>query len=151
MSRDTSKIKLSRDRDQRRALLKGLANSLVLSESIVTTRPKAKALVPGFEKLITKAKQQNLHSLRQIRASVTTEAAALKIYNDLAKRFAQRPGGYTSLKREAWRKGDDVELVRVSLTAGPAPAPESAAKAKVSAQAPAAKKPPATAKVKVGA
>ena len=103
-------------RDQGRALLKSLATSLVLNESVITTKPRAKQLVPYFERLVTYAKKANLAGLRLLRASLTTETAAKKVQTDLAKRFAKRSGGYARLSAHGWRAGDDAELVQVELT-----------------------------------
>lgn len=107
--------KLSRVRDQRRALLKGLANSLVLQESITTTKPKAKAVQPYVERLVTKGKLGGLHRQRQVRA-VLSEDATKKVFDDLAKRFASRKGGYTSIKAAGSRRGDNAELATISFT-----------------------------------
>ncbi len=103
-------------RDQKRALLKSLATSLVLNESVVTTKPRARQMVPYFERLVTYAKKGNLAGLRLLRASLSTEAAAKKVQNDLAKRFAKRSGGYTRLSTYGWRAGDDAKLVKIELT-----------------------------------
>jgi large subunit ribosomal protein L17 len=68
--------KFNRERDQRRALIKGLADSLVKYESIETTLPKAKEIVPYIEKLITKAKKGDLHNRRQVIAKLQTIATS---------------------------------------------------------------------------
>lgn len=108
--------KLSRQRDQRRALLKGMANSMVLEEKIVTTKPKAKEVAPYVERLISKAKVGTLHSRRQLLRLVTTDQAVRKLVDDLAPRFASRNGGYTRIKSAGYRQGDDAELAQVSFT-----------------------------------
>lgn len=108
--------KLSRERDQRRALLKGMANSLVLEEKIVTTKPKAKEVAPYVERLISKAKVGTLHSRRQLLKLVTTDQAVSKLVNDLAPRFANRNGGYTRIKSAGYRQGDDAEMALLSFT-----------------------------------
>lgn len=76
--------KLGRKRDQRRALLKGLATSLVMEESIETTLPKAKELVRYIEKLITKAKKGNLANRRAVIAGLSTQVAAVKLVDQIA-------------------------------------------------------------------
>lgn len=107
--------KLSRTRDQRRALLKGLAEALVIKERITTTKPKAKEIAPYLERLITKAAQNTLHSRRQVRAAVNTLEAADKLCNDLGPRFKERPGGYTRIQPAGFRRGDNAEMATVSL------------------------------------
>lgn len=137
--------KLSRERDQRRALVKGLATSLVMEEKIVTTKPKAKAVVPYVERLITKAKVGSLHAKRQIRAKVTTDAATNKLVSDLGPRFAKRAGGYTRTKAAGYRQGDDAALSEISFTEQP---PKKENKPKSEAAKKVAKKPSAKAVVK---
>ena len=85
--------KFGRERDQRQALLKGLADSLVLYEAIETTLPKAKEVVTYTEKLITKAKKGDLHSRRQLIASLQTKAAAAKLMDELAPKLGARNSG----------------------------------------------------------
>ena len=76
--------KLGRERDQRRALLKGLATSLVLEERIETTLPKAKELVRYIEKLITKAKKGDLANRRAVIAGLSTQIAAVKLFDQVS-------------------------------------------------------------------
>ena len=143
--------KFGRERDQRRALLKGLADALVLEESIETTLPKAKEIVPYTEKLITKAKIGDLHNRRQVMSKMATKEAANKLIDELAPRLAGRNSGYLRVKRTTLRRGDGTQLARVSfvddLKAKPKAEPKPAAKAvkapkKAAAKAP-AKKPAA--------
>src|SRR5476651_1882681 len=107
--------KFGRERDQRRALLKGLANSLVLEESIETTLPKAKAIVGYTEKLITKAKIGDLHNRRQIISKLATKDAANKLIDELAPKLAGRNSGYLRVKRTTLRRGDGTQMARVSF------------------------------------
>src|SRR6266568_7388826 len=86
--------KFGRERDQRRALLKGLATSLVERGSIETTLPKAKEIVPYVETLITKAKSGSLHNRRQIIADLSTVAAAHKLVDDIAPKLTGRTSGH---------------------------------------------------------
>lgn len=132
--------KLSRAKDQRRALVKGLATSLVMAEKVTTTKPKAKVLIPYFEHLVTMAKKANLAAVRQVRAAVATDEAATKLMNDLAKRFGSRTGGYVRLASAGYRVGDNAPLATVSLTEAPA-APAKEEKAVKPAAKPAAKAP----------
>lgn len=107
--------KLGRERDQRRALMKGLATALIEEESIETTLPKAKALVPYAEKLITKAKKGDLHNRRQIIASVSTIDSANKLVDDIAPKLTGRDSGHIRLEKTDNRRGDNAKMARVSF------------------------------------
>src|SRR5437764_11367027 len=86
--------KLHRERDQRRALIKGLADSLVKYESIETTLPKAKEVVPYVEKLITKAKKGDLHNRRQVLSGLQTISSAHKLVDEIAPKLKGRVSGH---------------------------------------------------------
>jgi large subunit ribosomal protein L17 len=107
--------KLKRDIGARRALLKGLVTSVIEQERIVTTVPKAKAVRPLVEKMITLAKRDNLHARRQAAAFLGTPAAVKKLFDKLGTRFGQRNGGYTRVVRLGWRRGDGAEQAMVEL------------------------------------
>lgn len=107
--------KFGRERDQRRALIKGLANSLVLNESIQTTLPKAKETVSYTEKLITKAKKGDLHNRRQIIKHLTTIEAAHKLVDELAPKLNARNSGYLRIEKGDLRRGDGAQLATVSF------------------------------------
>lgn len=107
--------KLGREEGQRKSLIKNLAESLILHESIETTRPKAKELVPYVEKLITKAKLQTLHSRRQVISSLYTKSAANKLINEIAPKYSDRVSGHLTTKRTTLRVGDNAQLVNVSF------------------------------------
>lgn len=138
--------KLHRERDQRIALVKGLADSLVKYESIETTLPKAKEVVPYVEKLITKAKKGDLHNRRQVIASLQTLASAHKLVDEIAPKLKGRVSGHLRIERTHLRRGDNAQLARVSFVddLSSAPVAKSAAeekpKAKTPAKKPAAKK-----------
>jgi len=123
--------KFGRERDQREALIQSLAESLILHGSIETTLPKAKAVVPYVEKLITKAKKGDLHSRRMIIASLNTLEAAHKLVDEIAPKLGGRNSGHLRVERTRFRRGDNAELARVSfvddLTAAPVAAPVKAA------------------------
>ena len=143
--------KFRRERDQRRALIKGLATSLVEHGAIETTIEKAKDLRPYVEVLITKAKKGDLHNRRQVIAGLSTLDAAYKLVDEIAPQLSARTSGYLRIKRTRARVGDNAQLARISfvdeLTETPvavaAPAEKPAAK-------PAAKKPVAKAAAKKG-
>jgi large subunit ribosomal protein L17 len=107
--------KLKRDIGARRALLKGLVTSVIEQERVVTTVPKAKAVKPLVEKMITLAKRDNLHARRQAAAFLETPAAVKKLFDKLGTRFGQRNGGYTRVVRLGWRRGDGAEQAMVEL------------------------------------
>ena len=107
--------KFHRERDQREALLKGLADSLVKYESIETTLPKAKEVVPYIEKLITKAKKGDLHNRRQVIAGLQTLASAHKLVDELAPKLKGRASGHVRVEKLAARRGDNAQLARVSF------------------------------------
>lgn len=136
--------KFGRERDQRRALLKGLADSLVKYESIETTWHKAKEVVPYVEKLITKAKKGDLHNRRQVVASLQTVASAHKLVDEIAPKLNGRNSGHLRVERTRVRRGDNAQLARVSFVDDLAAAPVAAKAEKVAEPKPAAK--PATKK-----
>ncbi len=107
--------KFDRERDQRRALVKGLADSLVKYESIETTLPKAKEIVPYIEKLITKAKKGDLHNRRQIIAKLQTIASAHKLVDEIAPKLVGRTSGHLRIEKTRTRRGDNAQLARVSF------------------------------------
>ncbi|MEI9914144.1 MAG: 50S ribosomal protein L17 [Candidatus Saccharibacteria bacterium] len=107
--------KLHREKDQRRALIKGLADSLIKYESIETTLPKAKEVVPYMEKLITKAKKGDLHNRRQIISSLQTIESAHKLVDELAPRMKGRTSGHLRIKVSTTRRGDNAQLAVVSF------------------------------------
>lgn len=107
--------KFNRERDQRRALVKGLADSLVKYESIETTLPKAKEVVPYVEKLITKAKKGDLHNRRQVISGLQTVESAHKLVDELAPKMTNRSSGHLRIVKTRARRGDNSQLARVSF------------------------------------
>jgi large subunit ribosomal protein L17 len=108
-------VKLKRDLSGRRALLRGLVTNVIEEERITTTVPKAKAARPLVEKMITLAKEDNLHTRRQASAFLMKKEAVEKLFNKLGPRFNQRNGGYTRIVRLGWRKGDGAETAKLEL------------------------------------
>lgn len=111
--------KLNRNRKQRQALFKGLINALVLKGQIRTTEAKAKAIRGLVDKLITRGKQQTLHSRRLIAAFLQNQKAVNKIVDELAPLFKKRPGGFTRIVRLGQRRGDNAPMVRLELVETP--------------------------------
>lgn len=140
--------KFGRERDQRKALIKGLADSLVIRESIETTLPKAKEVASYTEKLITKAKKGGLHNRRQVIAGLHTLEAAHKLVDDIAPKLKNRTSGHLRVEKTDLRRGDAAQLARVSFVddltikakpAAKAVVPKPAAKPRTAARKPAAK------------
>jgi large subunit ribosomal protein L17 len=107
--------RLKRDVGARKALLRNLATSVIDMERVVTTVPKAKAVKPLVEHLITLAKKDNLHARRQAAAVLMTPKSVKKLFDTLGTRFGQRAGGYTRIVRLGPRKGDGAEQAMIEL------------------------------------
>jgi large subunit ribosomal protein L17 len=139
--------KLHRERDQREALVKGLADSLIKYESIETTLPKAKEVVPYVEKLITKAKKGDLHARRQVISGLQTLESAHKLVDELAPKMTGRVSGHLRIEKTRLRRGDNAQLARVSFVDDlkAAPVAKAAGKAAKAETASAASKPAAKA------
>src|SRR2546421_12584903 len=107
--------KLKRDVGSRNSLFKNLTTSVIEEERVITTVPKAKAVQPLVEKMITLAKRDTLHTRRQAASYLTTPKSVKKLFDTLGTRFGQRPGGYTRITRLGPRKGDGAELAMLEL------------------------------------
>ena len=107
--------KLKRDVGARRALLRNLVTSVIEEERVITTVPKAKAIKPLVDRMITLGKTDTLHARRQAAAFLQTPSAVKKLFDKLATRFGQRNGGYTRIVRVGWRKGDGAEQAIIEL------------------------------------
>jgi len=115
MRHKVSGYKLKRNLSSRRALFRGLVTSVIEHERIVTTVPKAKAVQPIVENMITLAKRDTLHTRRQAAAFLETPEAVKKLFDKLGTRFGQRNGGYTRVVRLGFRKGDGAEQAMIEL------------------------------------
>lgn len=107
--------KFGRERDQRRALLKGLATSLVEHKKIETTFPKAKELVRYIEKLITKAKKGDLANRRRVIAGLSTQAAAFRLVDLIAPQLSGRTSGHVRVERTRLRTGDGAQMATIAF------------------------------------
>jgi large subunit ribosomal protein L17 len=107
--------KFGRETDQRSALIKSLAESLVRDESIKTTLPKAKELVPYIEKLITKAKKGDLHNRRQVISGLQTIESAHKLVDEIAPKLSGRVSGHVRITKLGTRRGDNADMAQVSF------------------------------------
>jgi large subunit ribosomal protein L17 len=108
-------FKLGRKPAHRRATLRNLVTNVIEREHIVTTLARARAARPLVERMITLGKRDTLHSRRLAARFLQTPAAVKKLFEEIAPRFADRPGGYTRLVRAGWRPGDNAELAVLEL------------------------------------
>jgi large subunit ribosomal protein L17 len=108
--------KLSRERDQRKALLRSLARSLILKERIKTTHAKAKELQPFIEKMVTKAKKGGLPVLRALSRNFNNEVKiAKKLIEQIAPKYKERAGGYTRIIKLGPRKEDSAKMAIIEF------------------------------------
>jgi large subunit ribosomal protein L17 len=107
--------KLGRPVGARVSLLRNLVTSVIEQERVVTTPPKAKAVKPLVDRMITLAKRDTLHARRQAAAFLRTPEAVQKLFEKLGTRFGQRAGGYTRIVHLGFRKGDGAEQVMLEL------------------------------------
>ncbi len=108
-------FKLKRPVDSRNSLLRNLTTSVIEHERVVTTVPKAKAVRPLVEHMITLAKEDTLHTRRQAAGVLRTPESLKKLFDTLGTRFGQRHGGYTRITRLGPRKGDGAEQAMIEL------------------------------------
>jgi len=110
------KGKLSRDSAHRKSMMRTMSKQLIEHERIRTTQPKAKALKPEFEKLITLAKRGDLHARRQALSELNQDKFAVhKLFEEIAPRYSSRPGGYTRIVKLGPRRSDSAEMVFIEL------------------------------------
>ena len=107
--------KLGRTPPHRRALLRNLCTSLLEHERIKTTVEKAKEVRPLAEKMITLGKKETLHARRQAAGFLLKAAVVKKLFDTIAARYADRPGGYTRILKLGPRSGDGAELAIIEL------------------------------------
>src|SRR5687768_15194435 len=124
MRHNVAHRKLGRVSEHRLALLRNQATALLRHERIETTLPKAKELRPFVERLITIAKRgvaagaengRVLHARRLVLRDLQDRAVVSKLFDSLAPRFAERPGGYTRILRLGFRRGDSAEVAQIEL------------------------------------
>ena len=106
---------LSRTRSHRKATLRNMATSLFRHERIETTTAKAKELRPYAERLITLARRGDVHSQRLAATKIQDRQVLGKLFDDIAPRYAERPGGYTRVLKLGNRKGDAAEMSLIEL------------------------------------
>jgi large subunit ribosomal protein L17 len=124
MRHNVAHRKLGRVTEHRIALLRNQAMALIRHERIETTMPKAKELRPFVERLITIARRgvasaeangSSLHARRMVLAELPDKDIVGKLFETIAPRFADRPGGYTRILRVGFRRGDSAEVAQIEL------------------------------------
>jgi large subunit ribosomal protein L17 len=108
-------FKLGRNTSHRRALLRNLVTSVIQEDRVETTVAKAKAVRPHIEKMITLGKRGDLHARRQALSFLQTDAAVTRLFDEVAKRYEDRNGGYLRITRKKTRVGDGAEIVILEL------------------------------------
>lgn len=112
---------LNRTHAHRKALYRNMVEALLKHERITTTVVKAKELRRVAEKLITKAKTNDLHTIRLINRLIRDKNILMKLFNEIAPRYTERKGGYTRIIKLAKRKGDGADLCFIELVEELAP------------------------------
>ena len=116
MRHGKNRHKLGRDTAHRKALLANLSKELIEHERIETTVAKAKAVKPEVEKLITLARRGDLHARRQALAALGQDKFVVyKLFEEIAPRYLERPGGYTRILKLGPRKSDATEMALLEL------------------------------------
>jgi large subunit ribosomal protein L17 len=116
MRHQRNRHKLSRDSAHRKALLMNLSKELIDHERIETTTAKAKAVKPEVERLITLAKRGDLHARRQALSALGQDKFMVyKLFEEIAPRYAERPGGYTRILKHGPRPSDATEMALLEL------------------------------------
>jgi len=111
--------KLGRTAAHRKAMLRNMVTDLFRHERIETTLPKAKALRPLAEKMITLGKRGDLHARRQVLAVVRDKGVVHKLFTELADRYRDRQGGYVRILKLGFRRGDNAPLALVEMVDAP--------------------------------
>ena len=116
--------KLGRSPAHRKALFRNQLASLVKEERIKTTLHKAKELRPIAEKVVTQGKRDTLHARRQVNRLLPERDLVKKVFDDIAPRFQERPGGYTRIIKLGPRRGDGAEMALIEFVETAAAEPE---------------------------
>ncbi len=115
MRHGVAQKKLNRTSAHREAMFANMAASLIKHEQIVTTLPKAKALRPVVEKLVTLAKRGDLAARRMVISRMGDETQAKKLFDVLAPRYKARAGGYTRVLKAGFRHGDNAPVAVIEF------------------------------------
>ncbi len=116
MRHQKTRGKLSRSKSHRKALMANLCKEVIQHERIKTTEAKAKAVKPELEELITLAKRGDLHARRQALSAMGQDKFTVhRLFEEVAPRYAERPGGYARILKLGPRKSDSTEMVYLEL------------------------------------
>ena len=115
MRHRTSGRKFNRTSAHRKAMFNNMAHALIKHEQIATTLPKAKDLRPIVEKLITLGKRGGLHARRQALSVLKDPVIVGKLFDELAERYRERPGGYIRVMKAGYRYGDSAPMAVIEL------------------------------------
>ena len=116
MRHGRTRHKLSRDSAHRKALLRTMSKQLIEHERIRTSQAKAKAVKPKVEKLITLGKRGDLHARRIALSELGNDKFLVhKLFEEVAPRYSERPGGYTRIVKLGPRRSDSTEMVFLEL------------------------------------
>lgn len=107
--------KLSRTKDQRKALLSNQVKNLLFNEEITTTLPKAKETAKAAERMVSLAKDSSLHHRRLVLRFIKNKETASKLFSVIAPRYQNQKGGYTKIIRLGYRRGDGALICKVKL------------------------------------
>jgi len=119
MRHQVAQRKLGVKSAHRQALLANLASSLILSERIATTLPKAKELRPIADRIVTLAKKKSIHAMRRARQILRNRIAVKKAFDEFAERYADRHGGYTRILKLGFRHGDSAPMAMIEYLPSP--------------------------------
>ncbi|WP_375174782.1 50S ribosomal protein L17 [Pseudooceanicola sp.] len=126
--------RLNRTHEHRKALFANMADSLIEHEQIKTTLPKAKELRPIVEKMVTMAKKGDVHSRRVLASRLKLDASVTKLFDVLAPRYADRPGGYIRIMKAGFRYGDMAPMAIIEFVDRDVDAKGAGDKARVAAE-----------------
>ena len=107
--------KLGRTTSHRNAMFANMTASLLRHEQIITTLPKAKELRRFADRMITLGKRGGLHARRQAASFLRDDELVRKLFDTLAPRYRERPGGYTRVLKAGFRRGDDAAVAVIEL------------------------------------
>lgn len=115
MPRPTKGTRLGGSPSHHRLILANLASDLIMYEKVTTTAAKAKAVRPLAEKLITKARRGDIHARRTVLKTITNKEVVHRLFDEVAPRYEDRPGGYTRITKLGPRRGDGAEEAIIEL------------------------------------
>lgn len=115
MPRPRKGARLGGSPSHERKILANLTTDLIVHGKVTTTLPRAKAVRPLAEKMITKARSGDLHAKRTVMKTIRNRAAVVKLFDEVAPLYVDRPGGYTRITKLGPRRGDAAEEAIIEL------------------------------------